>query len=320
MKAKKEYIILAIIIAALVGYLVLKSTDRIHYAVPDLKKVDMKEISKVEIIRNNVTTVLSRKGDTWYIIPQAWRVDPQKIVDMLNAIGDLKVTDLVSETKAYDRYQLDAKNKVIIKAFSGNSLRREFVVGKPAPTNRHTFIMLPDDEKIYLAGGDFRRTFDTPAAELRDMLVLSLTPSEITEIRMERLSRVLTLTRQGASPVKATNPPPAKDTSKEVIWKNEKGEQIDKNKVETLLADLSKIYCEGYLNEMTKGSLTEPLFTIRLRGIKGSSLTIYGKTGEKIPAASTGSESLFVLPTYKFEALQKSMADIMGKTAKDSTQ
>jgi hypothetical protein len=319
MKAKKEYIILAIITAALVGYLVLKSTDRIHYAIPDLKKVDMKEISKVEIIRGNVTTVLTRKGDTWYITPQAWRVDPQKIVDMLNAIGDLRVTDLASETKAYDRYQLDAKNKVIIKAFSGNSLKREFDVGKPAPTNRHTFIMLPDDEKIYLAGGDFRRTFDTPAAELRDMLVLSLTPSEITEIHMEHLSRVLTLIRQDATPVKDTKPP-GKDTSREVIWKNEKGEQIDKNKVETLLADLSKVYCEGYLDEMTKGSLTEPLFTIRLKGIKEYRLTIYGKTGEKIPAVSTGSESLFVLPSYKFEALQKSMVEIMGKTAKGSEQ
>jgi len=44
------------------------------------------------------------------------------------------------------------------------------------------------------------------------------------------------------------------------------------------------------------------------------------QTGEKIPAVSTGSESLFVLPSYKFEALQKSMVEIMGKTAKGSKQ
>lgn len=317
MKAKREYIILAVIIAVLVGYLVFKHTDRIHYVLPVLEKVDVKGISKVEITRGNVKMVLIRKGDSWHITPQDWRVDPQKIADMLSAIGDLHLTDLVSETKAYDRYQLDAKNKLMVKAYSGLTLKREFDVGKAAPTNQHTFIRLPGDDKIYLAGGDFRRSFDTPVSELRDMLVFSLTPSEITEIRLERSGQVLALSRQGASTAKATKPQ-GKGSPLEVIWKNENGEQPDKNKIDSLLAELSKIYCEGYLDDTMKASLTKPAMILKLKGPKEYTLFIYDKYGEKIPALSSMSESLFVLPGYKFEALKKSMADIMGKSVKDS--
>jgi len=314
MKVKKEYIILAVVIVALAGYLVLKRSDRVHYDLPVPGKIESNEISKVEISRGTVTTVLIKKGGAWYLSPQFWRADPQKVADMLAAIGGLKATDLASEAKAYDRYQLDAANKVSVRAYVGTALKRGFDVGKAAPTSQHTFIRLAGNDNVYLAGGDLRRIFDISPSGLRDLMVLSFTPSEITGISIEGNGRAMTLTRRDASPAKAQT----KDTPRQVSWQNDRGEQVDKLAVDTLLAVLSKVYCEGYLDDAVRATLTKPALAFRLKGSQAYELFVYAKTGEKVPALSSGSQSPFALPGYKLEGLQKSLEDIMGKPSENA--
>lgn len=309
MKVKKEYIILAVVIVALAAYLVLKRSDRVHYDLPDPGKVETEEISKVEIRRGTVTTVLIKKAGAWYLSPQSWRADPQKVADMLAAIGGLKPTDLASEAKAYDRYLLDAANKVSVRAYAGTALKRGFDVGKPAPTSQHTFIRLTGNDNVYLAGGDLRRIFDIPPSGLRDLVVLSFTPSEITGVSLEGGGRTMTLTRLDASPAKAR----AKDAPLQVSWQNDRGGQVDKLAVDTLLAVLSKVYCEGYLDDAVRATLSKPVLAFRLKGTRDYELLVYAKTEEKVPALSSGSRSPFALPGYKLEGLQKSLEDIMGK-------
>jgi len=314
MKVKKEYIILAVVIVALAGYLVLKRSDRVHYDLPVPGKIEANEISKVEITRGGATTVLIKKGGAWYLSPQSWRADPQKVADMLAAIGGLKPTDLASEAKAYDRYQLDAANKVSVRAYAGTVQKRGFDVGKAAPTSQHTFIRLAGNDNVYLAGGDLRRIFDIPPSGLRDLMVLSFTPSEITGVSLEGEGRAMTLTRRDASPAKAQ----AKDSPLQVSWQNDRGEQVDKLTVDTLLAVLSKVYCEGYLDDAVRATLAKPVLAFRLKGAQAYELFVYAKTGEKVPALSSGSPSPFALPGYKLEGLQKSLEDILGKPSENS--
>jgi hypothetical protein len=309
MKQKKEYIILALIILALAGYLVFRHTDRIHYRLPEIGKVDAKEIAKIEVSRGGDTLLLTRKDDAWYIGAQGWQADPEKVKGMLSAISELKVSDLVSESKAYERYGLDAKDKVIVKAFSGSGLKREFLVGKSASTGRHTFIMLPGDTKVYLAPGDFRSSFETTSSALRDTLVLSFIPSEITEIHVEENGKTISLARQDVTSAKSEKPS-APNAARVTVWKNEKGEEADKIKVDTLLAVLSKVSCEEYLDDSVRSSLADPIFTFRLKGTKEYSLTVYGKDGAKTPALSSGTQSAFTLPDSKLDNLKQAVLDI----------
>ena len=41
MKIKKEYILLALLIASSVGYLIFQKTDRVHYTLPSLEAVQL---------------------------------------------------------------------------------------------------------------------------------------------------------------------------------------------------------------------------------------------------------------------------------------
>ena len=312
MNVKKEYILLALLIASSMAYLVFKPTDRIHYTLPGLKVVKADDITKMEVTRAGHTTVLTKKDKSWYISGGNWRADQTKVSEMLDKLSGLTVTDLVSESKSYERYQLDNKNKVILKAFSNNTISRELSMGKTAPTNSHTYIRLPGDNKVYLASGDLPRLFMAPAAELRDMLVLGFASELITSIEILEAGKSTVLTKEEL-PLDKSQKEPAKGAVRLYIWKNGKGETVDKAIIDPFLSGLSRIYCEKYLDEAMKASLVNPVITLTLKGAKEYTLSIFEKTGEILPAVSSGSESPFVFPGYKLETLKKSLDEIMGR-------
>ena len=312
MNVKKEYILLALLIVSSIAYLVFERTDRVHYTLPKLKALKTDEITKIEMTRAGSMTALTKKDDSWYISPNNWRADQTKISEMREKLSGLVVTDLVSESKTYERYGLDDKNKLVLKAYSSNVLKRELDVGKAASTNQHTYIKFPGNEKVYLASGDLPRLFQTPAAELRDMLVFSINPPDITGISVEQHGKKIALTREEL-PQDKSQKKPDKDAVRLFIWKDEKGAVVDKAKIDAFLAVLSKIYCEGYLDDAMKASLTNPAITLKIKGSKEYGLSIFDKTLQKIPALSSQSESPFVFPGYKLDTLKKSLDEIAKK-------
>ncbi|MEN8247161.1 MAG: hypothetical protein ABFS43_19915, partial [Thermodesulfobacteriota bacterium] len=62
MKVKKEYIILAVVIAALVGYLVSRKQDRNLYELPQVESVQTKEITRVERSMAGETITFRKEG------------------------------------------------------------------------------------------------------------------------------------------------------------------------------------------------------------------------------------------------------------------
>lgn len=312
MKIRKEYLLLALLLASSAGYLVFQKTDRVHYTMPVLGELKPDELTAIEITRASGKTTLVKRGKDWYLSPQGWRADQTKASEMCEALAKLAVTDLVSESKAFDRYQLDEKGKAVLKAYAGKALRRDLAMGKAAPTYNHTYIRLPGDDRVYLAGGDLPRLFPANVSEMRDMLVFSLTPTEVTRIVIERQGAKTTLTRHELPPEQAPKGD-AKDKPKLYLWKNEKGVVVDKADMDTMLSGLSKVYCGEYLDDAVKASLSMPDLTLRFTGEKEHILSLYGKTGEKIPATTSQSESPFVFPDYKHEALTKSLNAIIKK-------
>lgn len=306
MKMNREFIVLIAVILMLGGYLAFRHTDRLHYRLPEIAKVHADVITRIDIVGNGVTISLTRKDGTWIIGRRGWQADPEKVKGMLAALEEIKITDLVSESGSYDRYDLDAARKVQVRAFAGSKPELELSVGKPASTGQQTFIMIPGDKRVYLAERDLKGLFGFSVSDIRNTLVLSFEPSEITTIRVEHEGAVISLARQGSAPGKS-----GKQTA-ESTWKNDKGESVDKVKADTLLAVLSKVYCESFLDDSLKGSLNNPIYTFSLKGNREYSLTVYEKTGSKVPALSSDNPSPFALPDYKFDGLKKAVQDISG--------
>lgn len=299
MKGKKEYIVLLIIILGLVTYLYFKRTDQLHYAIPRLAAVDAKGITAIELTQKGETVRLAKKGNAWYIEPEGFPADSSKVDKMLEVIGSLTLTDMVSESKNYARYELGDKERVTVKAYTGTGLSRRFDIGKTAPTSRHTFVMIPKNGKVYQARDSFREYFILGAAGLRDKKVLSFTQGDIRTVSIRKAGRVVTLTRTGPKPADKT---PAGEPG----WVDAAGKEVSKLDADAVVSSLSDLECAGYLDDLSKNSLGSPDLTVTLTGAKDYALSLHAKQGDVMPVTSSGSAYVFTLADYQLDNIRKS--------------
>jgi len=315
MKIKKEYIILIIIIAGLLGYLYFNRTDRVHYQLPDVPAIDTKDIARIEIVSGSESIVLNKKDEAWLISEKEYVADAKKAEDMLAAFKDLTITDLVSESKNYILYDLGDDTKITVKAYEGSKTVRGFDIGKKAPTQRHTFIRLEGDDKVYQANGDLRKDFDTTVADLRNKRVLTFTTDEITSLTIAAADKEVTVSKEDI-PAEESGDEAAKE-AKKTRWTDGSGTTIENAAVEKLLGTLSALDCQEYLDETAKTDLGSPATTITLSGTRQYSLSLFAGDGEKRPASSSESEYVFVLPDYRLESIEKSTGELLGTSGKE---
>jgi hypothetical protein len=312
MKLKKEYIILALVVIALSVYLVMRTSDRTQYELPDIPPVVAKEISKMQITRDKVIIVINKKDDTWHIAPEEYLADGSKVKNMLNAIENLTLTALVSESKNYILYDLDGEKRINVKAWQGENLKRDVDLGKTASSFRHTFVKMAGDERVYHARGNFRNNFDFNADDLRDKLVLALNTADIQQIQVAGDQRSLTLNKTPASVVEAGTQTEKKTEAtpetNEPVWQAADGRPVDETVVGQILNTVSKLRCERFITDRRKDEFTSPLYMLQLKGAQEYSLSIFAKTAEKdtnYPAVSSGSNYAFLLSESQVDRLMK---------------
>ena len=321
MNVKKEYLILVVLIVGLSLYLVLHKRDKSHYQLPELPKVVKKDISKVEISKNDKTIVLNKKDNVWHIVPQGYPADTSQVESMLDVIEKLSLTALVSESKDYERYNLDKDNKVMVKVWSGDTLSREFEIGKAATTFQHTFVKLGNDDRVYQARGNFRSKFDLNVDNLRNKIVLAFDPKDIQEMRISKGEKSIVFGRQqtaheitGSEEKKAQS---SQGATEEATWQSDDGKRGDESQLNRILTTLSQLRCEKYLDDRKKEDLADPIYVIELKGIKDYSLSVFAKidgTSNDYPAASSDNDYPFLLPSWQAEDLMKNPEEFLEKT------
>ena len=301
MKIKKEYLILVVVIAALSVYLYQRTADRTHYTLPKLPALAAADITKVQMTRGAETVVLARQDGRWVIEPQGWPVDPKTAQEILEAITALNLTALVSESKSYAVYELDDERKANVKVWQGDQLRREFDVGKAAPSFRHTFVRPAGDDRVFHAQDNISFRFRMAVDDLRDKSVMTFTPEEIEEVRITQAGATTTLTRKKAE-APAGQPAPAD------AWLSADGRPADPAAVQSLLADLSNLSCEKFINDRDTASFGAPAATIELKGAKEHTLKIFAPLSaedKSRPAVSSGSDAPFTLAEHQLQQVMR---------------
>ena len=157
MKARKEYIVLAVVLIALGIYLVVDQNDQVHYQLPALKTHQPGAITRLVIERAGQNLELEKKEEKWQIMPQGWTVDEDKIKPLLEAMGQLELTALVSTGGNDASYGLDKENRIRVTAWAGDEQIRCMDIGKVAPSYQHTFVRVQGHPGVFHAAGSFRR-------------------------------------------------------------------------------------------------------------------------------------------------------------------
>lgn len=321
MKIKKEYIILLLIIIALSVYLFTRSTDRTHYQLPALAGLEPGIITKIEISKEGDTIVLKKRDNQWYLEPKGYLADTNKVNRMLTVFENLSLAALVSESKDYQRYDLDPARRISAKAWQEDALVRNFDIGKAAPSFRHTFIKLADDIRVYHANDNFRSTFEQTPDDLRDRGVLAFKASDIQTVQITKDQASVELLRQKApiepavsQPEKQDKPAPA---AVKFEWLDRSGNKANDQDLNRLLTTLGSLKCAGYIDDRNKDSFSEPIYTVKLKGVQEHQLQIFAKLekdADNYPAVSSGSDYPFLLSDNQVQQIMKDPVEMFKKT------
>ncbi|MBN1847517.1 MAG: DUF4340 domain-containing protein [Deltaproteobacteria bacterium] len=319
MKMKKEWIILAAVILVLALYLIFRNQDQVQYQVPKLPEIVKKDISKIEITKKEGVLLLNKKDNEWHISPQGYLLDKSNMDSILEIIGDLTMDSLVSESKNYFQYDLVEDKKISVKAWNGETPVREFDIGKIGPSFQHTFVKLKDDPRVFLARQAFRSRFDQTVDNLRDKTVLALEKTEIQGIDIHTSGKSITLMKnevpRETTDEKKTDAPEKEPPAFDVVWKTGTGEEKEKAKIDRIISDYANLKCDSYMEGKQKEDLIDPIYTIRLTGIKDYSLSIFAKTeseANNYPAVSSENDYPFFLPEWRVKDIQKKADELMG--------
>ncbi len=312
MKLTKERLILLSIMIVLILYLVFHNPDRTLYQLPEINKIKLADISKIEIIQKGKDIILEKRDKNWQIDPKGYPADPDKIDKILNMIANLTITELISKSKNYLRYDLTDDKKLMLKGFSGDILKREIDIGKAASTHWHTHIRLPGDPNVYFARGDFRRVLDVDVNDLRDMKVLSFIPGDIQQISIFKGQAELHLS-QMIKKVEADKENQVR--SHEIItWQTDEGKAVETMDIDDLFYTLSDIDCEKYLDNIPKSKFKDPIFTIKLKSNILYELSVFepiDKESKDFPSISATNNYTFELPESTVKTIKEKLDKII---------
>ena len=329
MNIRKEFIILAVIVAALSGYLVWQRQKPTAYRLPALSQVDRSDITRIRIARPGTAPVeLKRIDETWRVGEALFNADGDKVNGMLETVATLNLTALVSEAGQYARYQLDEAQRIRVQAWAGDRLQRDFAIGKTAPTYRHTFVTLAGDEKVYHAREDFRGRFDRDLDQLRDKRVMSFDGDDIQAVILTKgKAKPVTFTRvdHQQPPEKAEESDQPKPEASR--WQGGKGAPLDGQTLDNFVSSLATLECERYLYDRTKADLEggKPDYIIELTGKREqpyrlllfAPLEAEGADRPR-PGVSSESDEAFVVSAFHSRELAEQIEKLTGgkKTAK----
>lgn len=291
MKLKKEYLILAGIIAALAVYLTQRSTDRTQYTLPTLPALAAADISKIQLTRGAETVVLVLQDGRWRIDPAGYPVDPRLAQEMLDTLSGLTLTALVSESKNYALYELDDAQKANVKAWQGDQLKRDVDVGKAAPSFRHTFVRLAGDDRVFHGRDNFSFRFRTRIEDLRDKTVLAFNRQDIQEIQITQNGAQLILVRPPAPTEAPQTGPPAASA-----WQTSDGRAANNAAIDSFLGELSNLQADAFIDGRDKAAFRQPIYSVALKGPQEHSLALFTPAGgdsQDHPAVSSGSAHPF---------------------------
>ena len=158
--------------------------------------VDLKidKINKIEFVKNNITTGLSKEDDKWKIIGTKNFYAESGLADnllkKLEQVGKGKL-ELVSNNKEKKAdFEVDNKG-VNLKLYIDDNKIVEFVIGKLSSDFFSTYISMSDQPITYAVKEDLQSFFSK--TDWRDLTIFSSDKSKISKLRFQYPDRQFTL-------------------------------------------------------------------------------------------------------------------------------
>jgi len=316
---KKEYIILAVLLVVLSGYLMTRNSESTHYELPVIGEIEEDAISRLDVSGSDASFSLVRDNDMWRLDPQKYPADDTKVEEMVRAIAELKLTALASESKNYTIYELEDDKRIEVAAYGGDGVLRKFSIGKAADSRRHTFVMLDGDHRVFHAQGNIRGKFTRQASELRDKQVLKI-DEEITAVTLTGDTGEIALLRtsepfQVGMTEEGEGEPEEATEVLEPRWSTDDGKPAVEREVEAIIRTLSNLRCNEFIEDREKAEFDSPSYTVTLRGVQTYTLSLFEKVDNRHEAISSACDYPFLIPESLAKRIMKERSKLLEEEA-----
>ncbi|MFH1734475.1 MAG: DUF4340 domain-containing protein [bacterium] len=136
------------------------------------------------IIQNNTSTIeLKRSGSAWRLAqPIDYPAESRFVTDLLKKMDEMTIEHLVTHAADKDTtYGFDT-SAVQVTVLSGSEAVADFMVGKTANNNRHTYCRMVEDDAIYRVKGAFSSQLRRSQKDWRDKIILEIDREAIVRL------------------------------------------------------------------------------------------------------------------------------------------
>ncbi len=319
MKNKKFLISLGII--ALCALVLVINSYR-SSSVPSLKAWTG-AADEILVTREGKTVSLVLKEGKWLMGEKAFPADPEAMTQIENKLKNLKLSELITSTPHYERYDLAGERAVTVQAKSGGKTLREVTLGKKSSTMRHTYVRLGEAPEVYLASGSFDE-LTKPADDLRDKTIMKVSKGAIESfevvnkgIRTRVVKQVEEQKEESAAKDPAAPEGPAQEKTKKVekwTFADNPAARVDEGKLGQVLAAIDPLKAMAFIEQDVRGLAPQCTLSVRAFG-KDMRLDIYRKLDDgRYLCGSSESPYAFALDSWKVEnTIMKPAEDMKQK-------
>lgn len=313
MKLKKEYVILFLIIAALVLYISLRKDSRIQYEIPEITEVSPDSISGIVIGGSEGEILLTKKDNKWLLGADKYTADTYKVKKMISFLEKPVLMTVVSDSMDYMRYGLDDKNRITVKALSGESPERVVEIGYQADIQNSTFIKLKNDQRVYCAKDDLRDIFSIDIDDIRDKTVLSFDIDKVNSVRVSKDGKEFEFNKNEVSSGE-------EDKNTAFQWEAGDGKIVDASLMNSILDDMLKIKCSEYIYNAEDNEPGNPVYVIRVNNGNEHVLTVFPKKEDDYRAESSDNPTPFSLYSWRIDNIIEKFDKMSGEEEKKETE
>jgi hypothetical protein len=285
------YLVLGLVIVGLALAVALRSRDRVRYRLPQPAAVKMDDMTKITVERFAGAVELEKREGIWRIVPEGYKADAAVVSPMVNALANLELLALVSESSSYARYELDEGSRMKITAYVGSVVAREVEVGKEDTGGRTSYVKLPGDIRVYTTRQNLRELFDKEKDKLRDMAVLTFAAGGAVQVTVRRGAEALTLDR-------VTETVEDRETT---LWRSTAGVAWDQDRVDRLLRTLASLRAQRYGESGEEIGPERLSVFVKTEDGTGHTFAAHDKVESSYAALSSQSDYPFYVAQYQYD-------------------
>lgn len=216
MKFKTTYLSLIILIALILTIVIteksLKNKDKDLLLFP---KLNLQEISKINITNKDKNIIMEKKIDKWLVVSSSnYPGDKSKIEDILNKVKSFSKKNIVSTNPAKKSFYGLDKDYLEVKICNAKDKElAHFFIGKSGPDFCSTYIQKKDSPEVVLINEYLRPIFDKEDTYWRDPTILSFNPQEVKNLILSKEGKeiIISLTKDNEFEIIQPENTPAKN-------------------------------------------------------------------------------------------------------------